>query len=76
MNLAKVISRRRFLEMSSGLGGLVVCGEFNPLFAQEERARTEDQVLGPFYPITKPLDCDADLTQYGRKRKRGKGPNG
>lgn len=61
MKLEKVISRRRFLEAPSALGGLVVCGGFNPLFAQEERARTEDQVLGPFYPITRPLDRDAVL---------------
>ncbi len=59
------LSRRRFLEMSSALGalgGLVGYGELNPLFAQEKRLLTEEQVLGPFYPITKPLDRDADLT--------------
>lgn len=73
MNLAKVVSRRRFLEMSSAVGGLAVCGEFNPLFAQEERARTEDQVLGPFYPVIRPLDRDADLTHLRGRRASAKG---
>jgi len=73
MKLEKVISRRRFLEASSALGGLVVCGGFAPLFAQEEQVRTEDQVLGPFYPVPRPLDRDADLTHLRGRRASAKG---
>ncbi|MGE0130731.1 MAG: hypothetical protein AB7U82_21850 [Blastocatellales bacterium] len=70
------ISRRRFLEMSSTLGafgGLIACGEFNPLFAQEKRLQTAEQALGPFYPVTKPLSRDADLTHLRGRRASAKG---
>jgi len=73
MNIEKEISRRRFLQMSSAIGGLVVCGELDPLFAQEKRLLTEEQVLGPFYPIAKPLDRDADLTHLRGRRAGAKG---
>lgn len=59
--------------MSSALGGLVACGEFNALFAQREQARTEDHVLGPFSPITKPLERDADLTHLRGRRASAEG---
>ncbi len=67
------ISRRRFLEMSSVFGGLVVCRELSPLFAQEKRLLTQEQALGPFYPVTKPLDRDADLTHLPGRRASAKG---
>ena len=35
--------------------------------------RTEDQVLGPFYPIEKPLDRDADLTRVRGRRGTAQG---
>lgn len=62
------ISRRRFLELSSALGGIVACGELYPLLAQETRPRTSEQVQGPFYPMLKPLDRDADLTHLRGRR--------
>jgi protocatechuate 3,4-dioxygenase, beta subunit len=67
------ISRRRFLAMSSVVGGLIVGSEFSPLLAQDKRLLTEEQVLGPFYPITKPLDRDADLTHLRGRRASAKG---
>ena len=67
------ISRRRFLEISSAFGGLVACAELSPLLAQEKRLLTEEQVLGPFYPINKPLDRDADLTHLRGRRASAKG---
>ena len=72
MKIEKEISRRRFLEMSSALGGLVVCGELSSLFGQE-RLLTEEQGLGPFYPVMKPLDRDADLTHLRGRRGSAKG---
>ncbi len=73
MNIGNEISRRRFLELSSAVGGLITGGAFSPLLAQEKRLLTEEQVLGPFYPITKPLDRDADLTHLRGRRASAQG---
>jgi protocatechuate 3,4-dioxygenase, beta subunit len=73
MNIEKEISRRRFLEMSSALGGIVACGNLGSLFAQEKRGLTEEQVMGPFYPISRPLDRDADLSHLRNRRASAKG---
>src|SRR5574341_942559 len=59
--------------MSSAVGGLITCGAFSPLLAQEKRLLTEEQVLGPFYPISKPLDRDADLTHLRGRRASAQG---
>jgi protocatechuate 3,4-dioxygenase beta subunit len=73
LRIEKEISRRRFLEMSSALGGLVVCGEPGFVFAQENRQLTLEQAMGPFYPVLKPLDRDADLTHLRGRRGSAKG---
>jgi protocatechuate 3,4-dioxygenase beta subunit len=73
MNLKPEISRRRFLELSSALGALVAAGERSLLRAQEKRALTAEQALGPFYPVSKPLDRDADLTHLRGRRASAKG---
>jgi protocatechuate 3,4-dioxygenase beta subunit len=59
--------------MSSAFGGLIACGAVNPLFAQEKRLLTAEQALGPFYPVTKPLDRDADLTHLRGRRASAQG---
>jgi hypothetical protein len=51
MKTEKEISRRRVLEMYSTLDGIVAYGNLNSLFAQDKRILTEEQALGPFYPI-------------------------
>jgi len=66
MNIA--LSRRRFLELSTAFGGLVAMGGLSPLSAEDNRILTAEQVQGPFYPIHKPLDRDADLTQLRNRR--------
>ena len=66
------LSRRRFLAMSSALGGLVAGGSLTSL-AQEKRILTEEQALGPFYPVSRPLDRDADLTHLRGRRAAAKG---
>lgn len=38
-----------------------------------ERIPTPDQVMGPFYPVTKPVDRDADLTVIQGKPGKAKG---
>jgi len=56
------LSRRQLLSMSLALGGVVLSAPLNSLLAQPARRLTEEQVMGPFYPVTKPIDQDADLT--------------
>jgi protocatechuate 3,4-dioxygenase beta subunit len=73
MNMEKEFSRRRFLEISSAMGGLIACGGLNSVFGQEKRLLTEEQALGPFYPIERPLDRDADLTRLRGRRASAKG---
>ena len=41
--------------------------------AQTSWRRTPDQVLGPFYPLTKPLDRGSDLTRIPGKPGRAHG---
>ena len=66
-NQRKVFSRREMLEMSLGIGGLTALG--GSTFAQEvKRLITPEIVVGPFYPILKPLDKDADLTVLGKNK--------
>jgi protocatechuate 3,4-dioxygenase beta subunit len=55
------ISRRRALELSAVAGGVAIFGGVSPLLAETLRP-TPPQTRGPFYPVTKPLDQDADLT--------------
>lgn len=64
----KIFSRRQMLKMGFGFGGLAVLG--GSVFAQTpERMVTPEVGMGPFYPMLKPLDKDADLTSV-------KGQNG
>ena len=55
------MSRRHLLGMAVAVGGLAMAGGVSAVCAQAFR-RTPDQILGPFYPVVKPLDQDADLT--------------
>ena len=68
-----IISRRRMLEIAATLCGLTVSGA-PPLSAQEvKRRRTPNEIVGPFYPVVKPLDQDADLTLVAGKQGRAEG---
>ncbi len=63
----KIFSRRQMLKMGLGFGGLAIFGG-SVLAQTAERMETPELVLGPFYPMLKPLDQDADLTSVkGRK---------
>ncbi|MCL1633241.1 protocatechuate 3,4-dioxygenase [Luteimonas sp. SX5] len=66
------IERRRLLGTAATLGGLAVFGHAAPLLAQKIR-RTPAQILGPFYPLVKPLDQDADLTMIKGRPGRAAG---
>jgi protocatechuate 3,4-dioxygenase beta subunit len=70
MNGHDLISRRRVLEMSVAMGGLVLT---SALQAAESIRRTPSQILGPFYPLVKPTDQDADLTMIAGRGGRAAG---
>src|SRR5882762_9023501 len=55
------ISRRRVLGMAVAAGSLAMSGGAGTVLAQSS-GRTPDQILGPFYPVVKPLHQGADLT--------------
>ena len=58
---ARTLSRREFLETAVALGGLAL-GAPTAAAQQTGLQVTPRQTMGPFYPVTKPLDRDADLT--------------
>jgi protocatechuate 3,4-dioxygenase, beta subunit len=66
------MSRRHLLGLAVAGGGLAMAGGVRAVFAQAFR-RTPDQILGPFYPVVKPLDQDADLTTIAGKPGRAEG---
>ena len=65
------LSRRRVL---LGSGACVTVAALGSAAASAEAlARTPTQVLGPFYPLEKPLDDDADLTLVRGRKARAQG---
>lgn len=72
MTSSKVrMSRRRWLGASLAVGSLVATR--NSLALAAIRTATPPQTLGPFYPVTKPLDQDNDLTVISGRRGRAQG---
>jgi len=70
----RIYSRRDMLQMAITLGGLAIASPINLALAQEvKRQLTPEQIMGPFYPILKPLDQDADLTTIRGKRGYAQG---
>ncbi|MGH9941694.1 MAG: protocatechuate 3,4-dioxygenase [Pyrinomonadaceae bacterium] len=68
----KALTRRQMLELAFGLGGLAALS--GPAFAQEaKRLLTPRVTRGPFYPLMKPLDTDADLTLLAGNKNRAEG---
>lgn len=66
-----LITRRGVLAAGgAGLTGLVAAA---PLGAAERLAFTVNQTIGPFYPVERPLDQDADLTIVRGARGAAKG---
>ena len=72
MSIEKGIPRRRVLGMSLAVGGLAFSGAASLVLAQALK-RTPGEILGPFYPVLKPLDQDADLTVISGKSERAQG---
>jgi len=68
------ISRRRLLEMFIAASAALLIPPVVSLFAEPAgRVPTSKQGKGPFYPIEKPADLDADLTVVQGKTGKAQG---
>ena len=65
------LTRREMLISAIGLGGLALGG--SSLAQEAARLYTPEVMLGPFYPMLKPLEVDADLTMVKGRRGRAEG---
>lgn len=72
-NLPQGVSRRAWLKFLVASGTTVLSSELFELLARELRVETPNLVAGPFYPILKPLERDADLTRVRGRRGRPSG---
>lgn len=66
------LSRRQMLRLSAVVGSFTLTSGIHAAIAQvprptPSRPRTPGQILGPFYPLRKPLDQDTDLTAIAGK---------
>jgi protocatechuate 3,4-dioxygenase beta subunit len=64
-----IFPRRKIIGSAVAIGGLAAAA---PLRAAIP-AFTPNQVMGPFYPVEKPLDQDADLTVIAGKDGQAEG---
>ena len=71
MKFPQRISRRGLLVASGACATVAALG--GVAAAANELRRTPTQALGPFYPLEKPLDDDADLTIVKGRKARAKG---
>jgi protocatechuate 3,4-dioxygenase beta subunit len=69
----RIVTRRHLLGGSLAAAGAALAGHMIPAFAQTTLKRTSEQDMGPFYPVTKPADQDADLTVVKGKSGRAMG---
>ena len=67
------LKRRNFLTGVAAMSAVSLAGSafYNPALA--ELLSTPRQTEGPFYPIDKPIDQNADLTMLGNSQKRAAG---
>ncbi len=70
--LASGMSRRSMLTASMALAGAALTG-MSPAFAERRLRPTDDDALGPFYPLTVPADTDFDMTMIQGNKERAKG---
>jgi protocatechuate 3,4-dioxygenase, beta subunit len=59
--------------MLAGTGACATMAALGVATAADRLRRTPTQVLGPFYPVDKPLDRDADLTIVKGRKERASG---
>jgi protocatechuate 3,4-dioxygenase, beta subunit len=68
-----VISRRIALYRTLTIAGGIVLPCLSPRSQSADPDFTPENVLGPFYPLDKPLDKDADLTHVRGRKGAAKG---
>jgi protocatechuate 3,4-dioxygenase beta subunit len=71
MEIVRRFSRRRVLLATGACATVAAVG--GVAAAADQFRRTPAQVLGPFYPLDKPLDADADLTLVKGRKGRAQG---
>src|SRR5690349_10240473 len=69
----EMITRRKLLENAMVLGTLAISDSRSILAEAAKTQPTPEQVMGPFYPMIKPLDRDADLTLISGRKQRAAG---
>src|SRR2546426_799827 len=69
----RTLSRRALLQMAVPVGSLAMLNPTRLILAQAAQKMTPEQVMGPFYPVLKPLDRDWDLTRIAGKRGHSQG---
>ncbi len=68
------LTRRRILTAATVIAGTGLTAGMTPAFGQQPLARpTNGQILGPFYPVRRPTDEDADLTIIAGRDTRAVG---
>lgn len=67
------LSRRHILKMSAAVGALGAFSPIRAVLAQTALRRTQDQILGPFYPVMAVPNQSGDLTRVGDGVGRAKG---
>ena len=70
---SRTISRRTILKASAAALATGILPPATAVFAQKVLTRTQDQILGPFYPIMSEPDRSGDLTRVPGGSGRAKG---
>jgi protocatechuate 3,4-dioxygenase beta subunit len=66
------VSRRHLFGMAVAIGSLTLSRGIRAVWAQALQP-TPGQIMGPFYPVLRPLDQDADLTTIAGQEGRAQG---
>jgi protocatechuate 3,4-dioxygenase beta subunit len=73
MNKNRTLDRRDVLQIAAFFGAMGALSPVKLALAQSARARTPDQILGPFYPVAKTPDSVGDLTHLPGRPGRAEG---
>ena len=73
MTERKILQRRDVLHIAAVFGAMSALSPVKLALAQSALKRTPDQILGPFYPVSKTPDLAGDLTQVPGRSGRAEG---
>ncbi len=73
MSAYRILLRHQLMVLSLVVWGIALSAPLHYLSAQSPLKPTAGQVQGPFYPVVKPVDQDADLTVIQGKPGKAKG---